>query len=128
MLSQKNIQGSEFPMPRELTSHVGVRDISVVQDAKKFVKPSSSPMPPPPKSVPPPPLPPKFDSTPKVHVDNHGTHRSKPETVPGNLYISFWLIFLSAYSHPFMIPPALYSVFHHICFYYCFLLNAFLFL
>lgn len=91
MLSQKNLQGSEFPVPRELTSHVGVRDISVVQVAEKFVKPSSSampppPPPPPPKSLPPPPPPPpKFDSAPKVHIDNHGTPRSKPESVPGNL-------------------------------------------
>ncbi|XP_057769698.1 protein RIK isoform X2 [Salvia miltiorrhiza] len=85
-LNQKNMQGSEFPMPRELTSHVGVRDISVVQDAKKFVKPSSSQMPPPPpkRSLPPPP-PPKFDSTPKVHVNNNGTHRSKPYIVPDTL-------------------------------------------
>lgn len=74
-------------MPRELTSHVGVREISVVQDAKKFVKPSYSGAPPP-KSLPPPPPPPKFDSTPKVHVDNRAPHRSKPETVPGNLYFS----------------------------------------
>ncbi|KAH6791955.1 hypothetical protein C2S52_002432 [Perilla frutescens var. hirtella] len=78
-LNQKNMQGSEFPMPRELTSHVGVRDILVVQDAKKFG------MPPPPKRLLPPPPPPKFDLTPKVNVDNHGTHRSKPETVPDTL-------------------------------------------
>lgn len=71
-------------MPRELTSHVGVRETSVVQYAKKFARPSYSGMPPP-KSFPPPPPPPKFDSTPKVHVDNHGPHRSEPETVPDTL-------------------------------------------
>lgn len=84
MLSQKNLQGSEFPMPRELTSHVGVREISVAQDAEKFVKPSHSGALPP-KSLPPPPPPPKFDSTPKVHVDNLAPNRSKPETVPDTL-------------------------------------------
>ncbi|KAI3452218.1 hypothetical protein Pfo_008883 [Paulownia fortunei] len=52
---QKNIQGSEFPMPRELTSHVGARDISVVQDPKTLVKPSSNGMlPPPPRRLSPP--------------------------------------------------------------------------
>lgn len=53
MISQKNIQGSEFPMPRELTSHVGAGDISVVQDPKKSVKPSTKLMPPPPPLPPP---------------------------------------------------------------------------
>ena len=85
MLSQKKIQGSEFPMPRELTSHVGVRDISAVRDSKNS---SSSKMPPPPpKSLLPPPPPPKFDSTPRqLHVNGHETHRSTHETVPGNLH------------------------------------------
>ncbi|KAK6155016.1 hypothetical protein DH2020_009264 [Rehmannia glutinosa] len=52
----KNIQGSEFPMPRELTSHVGAKGISVVQDPKRLVKPSQ-----------------------------HGMHRSKSEVVPDTL-------------------------------------------
>lgn len=89
---QKNIQGSELPMPRELTSHVGARDMSIVQGQKKLVKPSfteKSEMPPPPpkfKSVPPPPPPPKFNSTPNMDGDSNETHSSKSETasVPGN--------------------------------------------
>lgn len=73
-------------MPRELTSHVGARDMLVVQDQKK---PSFKEMPPPPpkfKSVPPPPPPPKFHSPPNVEGDGKGIHRSKSETpsVPGN--------------------------------------------
>ncbi|KAL6553054.1 hypothetical protein OROGR_006896 [Orobanche gracilis] len=86
MLSQKNIQGSEFPMPCELTSHVGAREISVVQDRKSSVKPSSIEMPPPPpRSLPPPSRPPKFSSTPELHCENNGIHRSKSEAVPDTL-------------------------------------------
>ncbi|KAK6129136.1 hypothetical protein DH2020_037114 [Rehmannia glutinosa] len=82
----KNIQGSEFPMPRELTSHVGAKGISVVQDPKRLVKPSSNGMPPPPpRRLSPPSLPPKFNSTPKVHEDSNGMHRSKSEVVPDTL-------------------------------------------
>ncbi|PIN14529.1 putative RNA-binding protein, partial [Handroanthus impetiginosus] len=84
--NQKNIQGSEFPMPRELTSHVGARDISVVQDPKNFVKPSLNGMPPPPlRTLSPPPPPPKFNSTPKVDGDENGMQKSKSEVVPDTL-------------------------------------------
>lgn len=86
MLSQKKIQGSEFPMPRELTSHVGVRDIPAVRDSKNSSSQMPPPPPPPPKSLLPPPPLPKFDSTPKLHVNSHETHRSAHETVPGNLH------------------------------------------
>ncbi|KAL8471725.1 hypothetical protein ACS0TY_029098 [Phlomoides rotata] len=91
--NQKNIQGSEFPMPRELTSHVGARDMPVVQDQKKLVKPSFKEMPPPPpkfKSVPPPLPPPKFNSQPNVDGDSNGTRKSKSVTasVPGNFCFS----------------------------------------
>ncbi|KAL6526353.1 hypothetical protein OROMI_029993 [Orobanche minor] len=86
MLSQKNIQGSEFPMPRELTSHVGARELSVVQDRKSSVKPSSIEMPPPPpRSLPPLSRPSKFSSTLKLHCENNGIHRSKSEAVPDTL-------------------------------------------
>lgn len=86
MLSQKNVQGSEFPMPRELTSNVGAKDVSVVQDPKKFVKPSSNGMPPPPpRSITPLSPPPKFNSTPKVQRDNNGMEKSKHEVVPDTL-------------------------------------------
>lgn len=86
MLSQKNIQGSEFPMPRELTSHVGARDNLVDQDPNKFVKPAPDGMPPPPpRRISPPSPPPKFSPTPKVHGDNNGIHRSKSEAVPDTL-------------------------------------------
>lgn len=88
MLSQKSIQGSEFRMPRELTSHVGARDISVVQDPKKFVKQSSNGMPPPPRHLSPPSPPPKFNSTLKVDGDNNAMHRSKSEIVPGKFCFS----------------------------------------
>ncbi|KAL3624050.1 hypothetical protein CASFOL_032866 [Castilleja foliolosa] len=71
-----NKQESEFRMPRELTSNVGARDISSLQDRKSFVKPLSNEMPPPP---------PKFDSTPKLHGDNTATHVSKSEVVPDTL-------------------------------------------
>ncbi|KAL1538781.1 protein RIK isoform X1 [Salvia divinorum] len=82
-INQKKIQGSEFPMPRELTSHVGVRDISAVRDSKNS---SSSQMhPPPPKSSLPPPPPPKFDSTPQPPVNNDENHRSTHEAVPDTL-------------------------------------------
>ncbi|KAL7101016.1 hypothetical protein ACP275_08G030600 [Erythranthe tilingii] len=86
-INQKNIQVSEFPMPRELTSHVGARDISVVQDPKKFVKPSTNGMPPPPpRSLPPSfSAPPKFSSTTKVNGDNKGTQVSNSEAVPDTL-------------------------------------------
>ncbi|KAK4383557.1 protein RIK [Sesamum angolense] len=84
--NQKNIQGSEFPMPRELTSHVGARDNLVDQDPNKFVEPSPNGMPPPPpKRISPPSPPPKFSSTPKVHGDNNGMHGSKSEAVPDTL-------------------------------------------
>ncbi|GER49330.1 hypothetical protein STAS_26564 [Striga asiatica] len=88
ILSQKNIQESEFPMPRELTSHVGARprDISAVEDRKTFVKPSPREMPPPPpKSLSPTSRPPKFNLAPKVHGDQNGTHASKSEVVPDTL-------------------------------------------
>ncbi|KAL8044191.1 hypothetical protein ABFX02_08G030600 [Erythranthe guttata] len=86
-INQKNIQVSEFPMPRDLTSHVGARDISVVQDPKKFVKPSTNGMPPPPpRSLPPSfSAPPKFSSTTKVNGDNKGTQLSNSEVVPDTL-------------------------------------------
>ncbi|XP_042024243.1 protein RIK-like isoform X1 [Salvia splendens] len=78
-INQKKKQGSEFPMPRELTSHVGVRDISAVRDSKNS---SSFQMPPPPpKSLLPPPPPPKFDSTPQLHVNSHETHETVPDTL-----------------------------------------------
>ncbi|KAL2528615.1 Protein RIK [Forsythia ovata] len=72
---QNKLQGSEFQMPRELTSHVGARDVPITD-----VIP-----PPPPKSMPPPPPPPKFNSTPKVHENNSMLHKSKPEPIPDTL-------------------------------------------
>ncbi|XP_073057826.1 protein RIK isoform X1 [Primulina eburnea] len=74
---QKNLQGSEFPMPRELTSHVGARDVSTVIAPKKSVQPSFGVMPPPPP-------PPKFNSSPKLH-ENSTMHKSKSEIVPDTL-------------------------------------------
>lgn len=76
-VSQKNLQGSEFPMPRELTSHVGARDVSTVIAPKKSVQPSFGGMPPPPP-------PPKFNSLPKLH-ENNTMHKSKSEIVPDTL-------------------------------------------
>ncbi|KAK6129164.1 hypothetical protein DH2020_037096 [Rehmannia glutinosa] len=64
----------------------GAKGISVVQDPKRLVKPSSNGMPPPPpRRLSPPSLPPKFNSTPKVHEDSNGMHRSKSEVVPDTL-------------------------------------------
>ncbi|XP_073060400.1 protein RIK-like isoform X4 [Primulina eburnea] len=73
---QKNLQGSEFPMPRELTSHVGARDVSTVIAPNKSVLQSFGGMPPPP--------PPKFNSLPKLH-ENNTMHKSKPEIIPDTL-------------------------------------------
>lgn len=76
-VSQKNLQGSEFPMPRELTSHVGARDVSSVMAPKKSVQQSFGGMPPPPP-------PPKFNSLPKLH-ENNTMHESNLEIIPDTL-------------------------------------------
>ncbi|KZV13854.1 protein RIK-like [Dorcoceras hygrometricum] len=75
---QKNLQASEFPMPRELTSHVGARGVSTVIAPKKSVQPSFGGMPP----LPPPP--PKFNLSPKLH-ENGTMHKPKSEVVPDTL-------------------------------------------
>ncbi|XP_022880623.1 protein RIK-like [Olea europaea var. sylvestris] len=101
---QNKLQGSEFQMPRELTSHVGAKDVPIMPAPRKLIRPSpdvispppskSMPPPPPPKSMPPPPplksllpppLPPKLSSTPKVHETNSKLHNSKPEPSPDTL-------------------------------------------
>ncbi|XP_022879466.1 protein RIK-like isoform X2 [Olea europaea var. sylvestris] len=91
---QNKLQGSEFQMPRELTSHVGARDVPTMAAPRKLI--CSSPdvippppprrmPPPPPKSMPPPPPPPKFNSTPEVRENNSMLHKSKPEAIPDTL-------------------------------------------
>ncbi|CAA2978685.1 Hypothetical predicted protein [Olea europaea subsp. europaea] len=91
-------------MPRELTSHVGAKDVPFMPAPRKLIRPSpdvispppskSMPPPPPPKSMPPPsplksllppPPPPKLSSTPKVHETNSKLHNSKPEPIPDTL-------------------------------------------
>ncbi|XP_073292642.1 protein RIK-like isoform X2 [Primulina huaijiensis] len=72
----KNLQGSEFPMPRELTSHVGARDVSTVIAPKKSVLQSFGGMPPPP--------PRKINSLPKLN-ENSTMHKSKPDIIPDTL-------------------------------------------
>ncbi|CAI9755231.1 unnamed protein product [Fraxinus pennsylvanica] len=90
-------------MPRELTSHVGAKDLSSMPAPRKLIRPSPAvipptppknvPPPPPPKRMPPPPLksmppplpPPKFNSTPKIHETNSNLHNSKSEPIPDTL-------------------------------------------
>lgn len=82
-------------MPRELTSHVGAKDLSFMPAPRKLIRlspdvipptpPKNVPPPPPLKSMPPPPPPPKFNSTPKTHETNSNLHNSKPEPIPETL-------------------------------------------
>ncbi|KAK6913338.1 hypothetical protein RJ641_022939 [Dillenia turbinata] len=85
-LHQNSLQGSEFRKPSDITTGLGVRNITTMPAPKKLVQPSSNEMPPPPPRTLPTP-PPKFNAAPSSDVKKKNVTLKKAESddVPDTL-------------------------------------------